>query len=68
MFPNIQPHCGPLKKRGNFQALVVILFSKNDSDSGNSTHQESCINKDWAENNHQCQIMKPKPTRMDTAC
>lgn len=25
-------------------------------------------NKDWAENNHQWQIMKPKPTRMDTVC
>lgn len=59
---------GPVKKQGDFQAVAVIPFSKNDSDNRNPTHRESCINKDWAENNHQWQIMKPKPTRMDTAC
>lgn len=46
MFPNIQPHGGPIKKEGNFQALLVILFSKNDSDKGNPTHGESSIYKD----------------------
>lgn len=59
---------GPLKKEGNFQALLVILFSKNNSDNGNPTHGESSIDKDWAENNHQWQIMKPKLTIMDVAC